>query len=238
MSTNSNGIKRRDFLKYAALAGAGGRGLRRARPGPNAGAVVHPARGGGGRIDPQPHALRASRALHQAPQGDGSRRPRAGTGAAELPRVRRRHPVLVPGAGRSGRAPQGGGRRGRLGHAVPVSALPRRHGRDPDAVRRQSLGPVRDSASAYRRRPVGRDGARPRPLGELPGRRLRHPSRHAVHRALRRHRGRLRALARRFGDLRRVRRHGPRARDPLSVRRRGAAARRVAAAPGRVDDPP
>ena len=122
----------------------------------------------------EPDALRVARPVAEAPVRGQPWRQRSARDPRRVSGVRRRHPVLVPGAGgRSHRLEADGVCRG-LGNSVPAAAVPGLHGGAGHWLRRQSLGLVRDSAAPRHRRHRGGWAQFRRHAFQQPGRPFRH----------------------------------------------------------------
>ena len=119
--------------------------------------------------------------------------------------------LVLPRAWQRRRRVAAGRHGGAVGYPVPAACLPRRHGADRHAVRRQSVGTVRYPSAGLRRRSGGDRRPSARACRTFLRRRARDPAGDTLHRALPRDRGRVRALARAGADLRDLLRAGPRA---------------------------
>ena len=229
--------RRRPLGRAGAGAVSRADGGSRLRPANRNRSVDGPAARRGGRADPQPDALRAAGAFAEAAfrRQPWRRRPRRG--AHRLPRLRRGNRGLVPRARhRCGGAPPRRRDR-RLGGPVPAARLPGLHGGRRDAVFRQPIRIVRDPAARRGLRYGYRGGRRPRPRqdGTFPHRGFRDAAGDPLLGAVPRHRGQLRPVARRGGDLCRVPVPRHRARAALSCRRRLSGTGDPAAASRAVD---
>ena len=142
-------------LETAATVNAGG------AAGPGLGRDARPDRDTGfrpgRRVAAEPDALRAARPVAEAAVGGRPWRKCSTGDPRRLPGVRRRHPVLLHGAGGRSHRPEADGLGGGLGDPVPATAVPGLHGGAGHRLRRQSVGPVRDPAAPrHRRRGAGR----------------------------------------------------------------------------------